>query len=167
MGFLLAHRVLEKGEVLISEINAHYYGYPGQVLRPFAIGTPPTPQYQRMYDVAAEAFNRIAAVIRDGATSNDVLDAGEYIYTAGFTIYDDLLHGFGGGYLPLILRTRRTSASPPQPFTFRENMTVVIQPNVITEDERMGVQVGELVRVTHDGVESLHHYPLRFVLCGL
>ena len=46
-------------------------------------------------------------------------------------------------------------------------MTLVIQPNVITEDERMGVQVGELVRVTRDGVESLHRYPLSFVLCSL
>jgi Xaa-Pro aminopeptidase len=162
-----SNRVIEKGDVLITEISAHYHGYPGQVLRPFAIGTPPTPQYQRMYDVAVEAFHRIASVIRPGATTDDVLDAGEYIHTAGYSIYDDLLHGFGGGYLPPILRTRRTSARPSGPFTFQENMTVVIQPNVITEDERMGVQVGELVRVTRDGVESLHRYPLRFVLCGL
>jgi hypothetical protein len=45
-------------------------------------------------------------------------------------------------------------------------MTVVIQPNIITEDERMGVQVGELLRVTRNGVESLHTYPMRFVQCG-
>jgi Xaa-Pro dipeptidase len=115
--------------------------------------------------VAVDAYLRIANVIYDGATINEVLDAGEYIYAAGFTIYDDLLHGFGGGYLPPILRTRRTSARPPQPFIFRENMTIVIQPNVITEDERMGVQVGELVRVTKRGVESLHRYPMRFIQC--
>ncbi|HJT59541.1 MAG TPA: M24 family metallopeptidase, partial [Ktedonobacteraceae bacterium] len=140
-------------------------GYPGQILRPFAIGMPPTPQYQHMYDIAVETFHRIASVIRPGATVDDVLDAGEYIHSAGFSIYDDLLHGFGGGYLPPVLRTRRTSPRPPAPLTFKENMTVVIQPNVITEDERMGVQVGELVRVTHTGVESLHRYPLRFVRC--
>ncbi len=141
---LRSHRVLEKGDVLITEISAHYHGYPGQILRPFAIGTPPTPQYQLMYDVAAEVFNRIAAVIREGATIDDVLDAGEYIHTAGFTICDDLLHGFGGGYLPPILRTQRTSARPTQLFTFQENMTVVIQPNVITEDERMGGSSGRV-----------------------
>jgi Xaa-Pro dipeptidase len=162
-----SNRVIGKGDVLITEISAHYHGYPGQILRPFAIGTPPTPQYQHMYDVAVEAFHRVANVIRPGATADDVLDAGEYIHTAGFSIYDDLLHGFGGGYLPPILRTRRTGARPAAPFMFEENMTVVIQPNVITEDERMGVQVGELMRVTHEGVESLHRYPLRFVLCGL
>ena len=156
-------RVLEKGDVLITEISAHYHGYPGQILRPFSIGTPPTLQYQRMYDVAAEAFQRITHVIRAGASSEDVLDAAEYIHSSGFTICDDLVHGFGGGYLPPILRTRRTSVTPPPPFTFQENMTVVIQPNVISADERMGVQVGELVRVTRDGVESLHGYPLSFI----
>ncbi len=45
-------------------------------------------------------------------------------------------------------------------------MTIVIQPNVITEDERMGVQVGELVRVTRSGVEQMHRSPLRFLRCG-
>ena len=38
-------------------------------------------------------------------------------------------------------------------------MTVVIQPNVITPDERAGVQTGELVLVTESGWESLHRYP--------
>jgi Xaa-Pro aminopeptidase len=161
-----SNRVIERGDVLITEISAHYHGYPGQILRPFSVGGPPTPAYQRLYDVAVEAFNRLAVVIQAGATAEDVLDAADYIHTAGFTIYDDLVHGFGGGYLAPILRTRRTTVGEVNPFTFAENMTVVIQPNVITEDERMGVQVGELVRVTRDGVDSLHRYPMRFIRCG-
>ncbi len=159
-------RVIERGDVLITEISAQYHGYPGQIQRPFAIGEPPTTDYQRLYDVAVEAFERIAAVIHAGATVEDVLDAADSIHAAGYTIYDDLLHGLGGGYLPPILRTRQTSASPAAPFVFAENMTVVIQPNVITPDERMGLQVGELMRVTTSGVESLHQYPMRFIQCG-
>lgn len=159
-------RILQQGDVLITEISAHYHGYAGQILRPFAIAAPPTAQYQHMYEVAVEAFQRIASVIRAGTSIDEVLDAGEYIHQAGFSIYDDLLHGFGGGYLPPILRTRHTSVRSAQPFIFQENMTIVIQPNVITEDERMGVQVGELMRVTSNGVESLHSYPMKFVRCG-
>ncbi|HEY6410756.1 MAG TPA: M24 family metallopeptidase [Ktedonobacteraceae bacterium] len=160
-------RVLEKGDVLLTELSAYYIdGYPGQILRPFTIAAPPTPAYQHMYDVAIEAFNRVASVICDGASSEEVLDTVEYIHNAGYTIYDDLVHGLGGGYLPPILRTRRTSARPIPPFTFKENMTIVIQPNVITEDERMGVQLGELLQVTKSGVQSLHRYPMRFIECG-
>lgn len=162
---LQSNRILQAGDVLITEISAHYHGYTGQILRPFAIGTPPSPAYMHMYEVAVETFNRIANVIRPGATSEEVLDAADYIHHAGFTICDDLLHGFGGGYLRPVLRTRRTSAKPPETFVFRENMVIVIQPNVITEDERMGIQVGEMMRVKPDGIESLHRYPMRFIQC--
>lgn len=159
-------RRLAPGDALLTEISAQYRGYPGQVLRPFTVGADPTPAYQRMFDVAAEAFERIAGTLKVGASVDDVLDAADFIHAEGFTICDDLLHGYGGGYLPPVLRTRPTSVHPHLPFTFEENMTVVIQPNVITTDERSGVQVGELVRVTRDGIERLHTYPMRFTRCG-
>jgi Xaa-Pro dipeptidase len=40
-------------------------------------------------------------------------------------------------------------------------MTVVVQPNVVTRDERAGVQVGELLLVTDEGTERLHQAPAR------
>lgn len=159
-------RVLERGDVLITEISAHYRGYPGQILRPFTIGEPPTSAYERLYAVAVEAFEHIAAAIRAGVTAEAVLDAAEGIHVAGYTICDDLVHGFGGGYLPPVIRTRQTGATRAPDFIFEEDMTLVIQPNVITPDERMGLQVGELVRVTRTGVESLHRYPMKFIRCG-
>ena len=45
-------------------------------------------------------------------------------------------------------------------------MTLVIQPNVVTTDQRAGVQVGELVRVADDGIISLHKIPQRVLLGG-
>jgi Xaa-Pro dipeptidase len=161
-------RTVVPGDVLLTEISAHYRGYPGQVLRPFTIGADPTPRYQRMYTVAVETFERIAAILKAGTTTDEVLDAAEYIHREGFTICDDLLHGYGGGYLPPILRTRQTQtrADPHPPFRFEANMTVVIQPNVITPDGQAGVQVGELVCITWDGVERLHTSPMRFTRCG-
>lgn len=159
-------RVLERGDVLLTEISAQYHGYPGQILRPFTIGEPPTADYRRLYDVARATFERVAAAIRPGATAREVLDATDGIHAAGFSICDDLVHGLGGGYLPPIIRTRQTGATSNPEFVFAADMTLVIQPNIITPDERMGVQLGELVRVTPTGVESLHSYPMRFIQCG-
>lgn len=161
-----SNRRVEAGDALLFELSAQYAGYPGQILRTFTIGAEPTPAYQRMYALAVAVFDEIAATLRAGASSEDVLNVAERIHAAGYTICDDLLHGLGGGYLPPILRTRQTSATSSAPFTFAENMTVVIQPNVITPDEQSGVQVGELVRITRDGVERLHSYPMRFTRCG-
>lgn len=41
-------------------------------------------------------------------------------------------------------------------------MCVVVQPNVVTPDERAGVQLGNLLRITQDGAECLHRLPLQY-----
>ena len=159
-------RVIERGDVLITEITAHHWGYGGQIHRAYAIGDDPTADYLRMHDAAVEAYERICGVLRDGATVAEVLDAAEVLHLRGYTIHDDLLHGTD--QLPPVLQTRRTARGPqPESFVFRENMVVVVQPNLVT-DERgtMGLQVGETVRVAKEGIERLHRYPMRFIRCG-
>ena len=65
------------------------------------------------------------------------------------------------------MRTRGTTAEEaPSDFRYPENSTWVIQPNVITRDERMGIQVGDMVRVTANGAERMNRYPLGFAVCG-
>jgi Xaa-Pro aminopeptidase len=159
-------RQVRRGDVLLTEISVGYHGYTGQILRPFVFGEPPTAHYQRLYDVCVEAFHRVAAAVRPGVTTEAILDAAEYIHRAGYTICDDLLHGYGGGYLPPILRTRQTATGPQAPLTIGQDMALVIQPNVITPDGHSGVQVGELGRVTAQGWESLHRYPMQFIQCA-
>jgi hypothetical protein len=44
-------------------------------------------------------------------------------------------------------------------------MCLVIQPNVVSADGLMGVQFGEMLRVTRIGVERLHEYPRRLIVC--
>ena len=161
-----ADRLLRVGDVLFVELGAQLWGYSGQVLRTFAIAVDPPPLYRDLHAVAEEAFDRVCGVLREGATAEDVVKAAEVIEAAGYTIYDDLLHGSVGGYLPPILRSRSALHDPVPDFTFRSGMTVVVQPNVITPDERAGVQVGELVRITQTGIERLHAHPRGFRRCG-
>ena len=105
----------------------------------------------------------VAAVLKDGAMPQQVIDAAEVIEAAGFTVIDDLLHGYGGGYLPPILgsRSRPSAHVPNEPF--RAGMVVVIQPNVVTSDGSAGVQTGEMVLVTKDGIETFHTIPRGFM----
>lgn len=149
-------RRLAAGDVVVTEISAAYWDHPGQVLRTFTIAAEPTPLYRELHDVAQAAFDAVADVVRDGVHVAEVIEAAAVIEDAGFTTYDDLLHGFVGGYLPPVLGSRSRTLEPPPDMVFRAGMTVVIQPNVITPDERAGVQTGELVLVTADGVDRLH-----------
>jgi hypothetical protein len=45
-------------------------------------------------------------------------------------------------------------------------MVIVVQPNLVTPDHRMGVQVGDMLRVTDNGVESFHSVPREILACG-
>jgi Xaa-Pro aminopeptidase len=155
-------RKVAKGDVVFCELSAYWWDYPGQVLRTFTVGADPTPLYRELHDTAEAAFDAVTAVIRAGTTMEQILDAAGIIEERGFTVYDDLMHGFGGGYFPPILGTRSRPAGPLPEMTLEENMTVVVQPNVITPDQKAGVQVGELILVTKHGFESLHTAPRGF-----
>jgi Xaa-Pro aminopeptidase len=149
-----SERVLREGDALTCEVSASYWDYTGQLLRTFAIHAEPTPLYRELHDVADAAFDALFACLRPGATAAELEEAGRLIEEAGFTIRDDLVHGFVGGYLPPVIGAR---TGVPD-FTFEAGMTVVIQPNVVTRDERAGVQTGELVQLTESGAERLHTY---------
>ncbi len=159
----MSERVVHKGDVLVTEISANYYGYSGQILRTFTIGEEPTPLYQKLHDVAMEAFDRVAAVIKEGTEIEEILDAAEVVHERGFTIYDDFLHG--ANQIPPILRTRRTHRGSPPGFRYMTDMCLVIQPNVVTKDAMAGVQFGEMLRVTKTGVETLHNCPRKLFVC--
>ena len=118
-----ANRKVARGDVVVAEISAAFWEHPGQVLRSFALGDEPPPLYRELHAVADAAFDAVAAVLKDGAMPQQVIDAASVIEEAGFTIIDDLLHGYGGGYLPPVLGSRsRPSASVPNE-PFRAGMT--------------------------------------------
>jgi Xaa-Pro aminopeptidase len=152
-------RRLQPGDILFCEISAAYWGYAAQVLRSFTIAAEPTPLFIDLHRAADAAFDAIAAVVRPGAHAAEMVEASAVIEEMGFTIYDDLVHGYGGGYLPPVLGCKSRPNLPVPDLTLEEGMALVIQPNVITTDERAGVQTGHLVVVTADGHRSLHDVP--------
>ena len=152
-------RRLQPGDALVCEISAAWWDHPGQVLRTFTVDAEPTALYRELHEVADAAFDAIAGTLRAGATAAELVAASGVIEDAGFTTRDDLVHGFVGAYLPPVLGSRSRTLAPPPDLTFVPGMTVVVQPNVVTRDERAGVQTGELLLVTQDGAERLHAVP--------
>ncbi|HVY57540.1 MAG TPA: M24 family metallopeptidase [Xanthobacteraceae bacterium] len=155
-------RRVQAGDVVFAEISASFWDYPGQVLRTFAVGSEPASLYRDLHAAADAAFDAVTAVLKDGTRPAEVIAAAGVIEKAGFTIIDDLVHGYGGGYLPPILGSQSRPAGPVPEEPFRAGMTVVVQPNVATRDGRAGVQTGELLLVTPTGVERLHAMPRGF-----
>ena len=155
-------RPVQKGDVVVAEITATFWDYPGQVLRSFALGEEPTQLYRDLHAAADAAFDAITGILKAGATPAQVIDVSGVIEEAGFTIIDDLLHGYGGGYLPPVLGSKSRPSGPVPQEPFRAGQVVVVQPNVVTRDGKAGVQTGEMVLITETGVERFHSIPRGF-----
>jgi len=156
-------RKLENGDCLITEISGAYSGYSGQIHRTFSLAEGPTPGWKDMHSAAVEAFETLARVIKDGTTTTEAEEAAEIIHRRGYSIYDDLIHGVN--QYPPIFQTKTTRRHETKEMTFRENMVIVIQPNLITKDEKMGLQFGETLVVTKKGCQSLNAYPREWITC--
>lgn len=157
-----SNRKVQNGDVVVSEITAQFFDHGGQVLRSFTVGEAPTPLYRELHAAADAALDAILAVLKAGATPAQVIAASHPIEDAGFTIIDDLLHGYGGGYLRPILGSASRPSGPVPEEPFQAGQTVVVQPNVVTPDRKAGVQTGQLVVITETGVESLQKFPRGF-----
>ena len=162
-------RRLERGDLIITELSASLEGYSGQIHRPVFVGAEPTAEWLRMFDAARDAYNRIAAGLRPGSTEGDAIRNAAVLGERGYAIYDDLVHGYGTDiHPPLVDRSCveywRNGSTPPPGRTIERGTAVVIQPNPITPDERMGLQLGALTVVRDDGAECLHGVPFEPLL---
>jgi Xaa-Pro aminopeptidase len=149
-------RLVREGDVVTTEITANFFEYGGQVLRTFVVGAELNALYSQLHEVADAAFAAIAALLIPGTHAHELVEASHVIEDAGFTTYDDLVHGYGGGYLAPVLGSLSRPNEVLGDFVLEENMMLVVQPNVVTTDHRAGVQTGECLVVTKNGPRRLH-----------
>jgi len=152
-------RQVRPGDVITTEITANFFDYGGQVLRTFAVSEELNDLYASLHAVAELAFDAISSLLVPGTHAQDLVDAGAVIEEHGFTTYDDLVHGYGGGYLAPVLGSRSRANDVVPDFVLATNMMLVVQPNVVTTDHRAGVQTGECLVVTPSGPRRLHTAP--------
>lgn len=162
-------RTLESGDIVSTEFSASHHGYSSQIHRPIAVGRSPTEEYQEMWDLALETYENMLDALQPGNTSQDVADATAPIENSEYKIYDVMLHGFGNAYIHPFIGTPSSNYWPggDDPLTadweFKENMTVVIQPNLCNKNETKCFQLGTTVAIREDGAEVLQKYPVEFV----
>jgi Xaa-Pro aminopeptidase len=159
-------RVVRDGDVITTEITANFFDYGGQVLRTFVVGAELNELYRTLHEVATSVFDSLSALLVPGTSARQLVEASHVIEDRGFTTYDDLVHGYGGGYLAPILGSVSRPNEPIPDFVLSENMMLVVQPNVVTRDHRAGVQTGECLVVGVNGPRRLHDAPRGAVRLG-
>jgi Xaa-Pro aminopeptidase len=152
-------RTLAAGSVVVFELSTAWgQDMAGQLLRTVSVEAEATPLYTSLHELAMSVHDAIVTGLRPGALPSELLAAADPVLARGFVTVDDIVHGFGGGYLAPVL-SHRAAPSGPHAEPLAEGMTVVVQPNVATADLSAGVQTGELYEITADGARSLHGFP--------
>jgi Xaa-Pro aminopeptidase len=158
-----SNRPVAAGDIVFTEITASFFDYGGQVLRSFAVGGEPTTLYRDLHEAAEAGYDAIVAAAKPGASAADLIAAGQVIEEMGFTHCDDLIHGYGGGYLPPVLGLPSRRDEPTPDITLEAGMMMVVQPNVTDRARTAGVQTGDCIVVTETGGKSLHKAPRGFL----
>lgn len=159
-------RMLQPGDIVLTELSTAFKGYPGQIHRPLVVGDEVDPEYRRLFETAREVFERVIERLRPGATDDDVRDVVRPILERErMWVFDGLLHGWGLSLeQPRIDVPERTLIDRPQRETvFEAGMTLVVQPNLVTDDKRRGLQVGSVVVITDDGAQVLQQHPMELI----
>lgn len=161
-------RPIRRGDVITTEIGASYRGYRSQIHRPLAVGRDPTQAYEDVWDVALETYHSMVDAVRPGNTASDVYEAMAPLLESPYKMYDVMVHGYGNGIIPPLVGTADSEYWPggedsiTAGWTFEPGQVVVIQPNVVSTDERYGMQLGSAVVVRDGAPEVLQDYPVEF-----
>lgn len=160
--FYPSTRTLQKGDVVLTEISADYWGYAGQLCRIVALGKP-TPEYLDLYNVALDVYNGVRKVLKPGNGVEDVLKVTARIPEAGLTIQAPVIHGWGMYVRSPFIEIPNHRGFPIDPdYRFQNNEILQIEPNPCSQDIGRGVFLGDIHRVAPEGGKPFQKFPIDF-----
>ena len=149
-------KVLEDGDIILTEFDAVYLGYVSQYNQPFSLGKPDK-EWMEIFHIATEAFNNGLNVLRPGITTGELYQAIlSPIKEAGYTSTNPNFHGLGLGLEePVSIFPAQTEYKPDTSLKMRSGMVVEFEPHVVRPDFKKGATLGSPVLVTDTGCRLL------------
>ena len=153
-----SNRMLEKGDLVITEIAAGYEWMSGQINRCVAVGQDPPEEYLRLHELTVRLYHDMCAALKPGASPAEVATAAAPLLEAGYMLDFMAIGRPTGASTPPVL-----PVTPPGPYferPFVENESVMILPMPYKRADELGIFLGNLVLVAKGGATSLQKYPL-------
>jgi len=165
-------RLLERGDVIINEIEASWIGYRSQGVQPVFVEVV-NPVQAELIKVQREVFNRVLENLKPGVTVGELADltkrtaasAASKTGPAAGARADLTMHGRGAGDDgPIITPHAR---NPKQlGVAMRENMVFICKPSAVSADGEYICQWGDTVMVTKNGGRRLGKRPHDLAVSG-
>ena len=163
-------RLLERGDVIINEIEASWIGYRAQAVQPVFVEVIHLVQAE-LIKVQREIFNRVMENLKPGVTVGELAQlsrrtaesAAPKTGPAAGARGDLTMHGRGAGDDGPIITPH--AKSPKQlAVAMRENMVFICKPSAISADGEYTCQWGDTVVVTKSGGRRLGKRPHELVV---
>jgi Xaa-Pro dipeptidase len=157
-------RVLERGDLIINEIEASWIGYRSQGVQPVFVGIA-DPIHQELIKVQREIFNRLMENLKPGATVKELAELTASLAkqtapssgpAAGATA-QLTMHGRGAGDDGPIITSNARSARQLS-VALRENMVFIFKPSAKSADGSICTW-GDSVVITPQGGQRLGKRP--------
>jgi Xaa-Pro aminopeptidase len=167
-------RTIGDRDIINNELGIFYNGYEAQCGRPVLTGEP-TREYQAMFEVAMEGYQRLAPTLHAGKTSDDSIAAMEFIRHTDFEFYGGFLQGMLGAnprHEPQIGFDRVQSAEDR--YLFDQDGRLVYQPghaftlqmHIVDRTHTRGLFVGDFFVIEENGPRCLNKFPLELARAG-
>ncbi|MBM3679445.1 MAG: aminopeptidase P family protein [Actinobacteria bacterium] len=157
---LATGRRLERGDLVIVDLNPFINSYKGDTTRTFSVGEP-SAEHRRLYDVVRRSLERMETRVRPGTRGRDVYAVfAETVAEAG---YSDGMIGHGGHAIGLE-HLERPYIIAGEDMPLEEGMTITLEPGLYLPGVG-GMRLEDNYVVTSSGVELLSHYSRELIRC--
>ena len=166
------HRLLEDGDIIMSELEASWGGYRCQGVAPVAVGEPDKP-YRELIRLQGQLYEALLGDLRPGVTVGELTDKCARLVTdfaprtgpaAGATAGLSM-HGRGAGDDGPIVTGGTTRDAKNLAVALQEHMAFIFKPTVRGSDGYY-IQWGDSVIVTPDGGKRLGRLPHGIAIAG-
>ncbi|HEX7227182.1 MAG TPA: M24 family metallopeptidase [Candidatus Binatia bacterium] len=160
-------RVIGPRDFINNEIGIFYNGYESQTGKPIVTGTP-TKWFEEMFEIALEAYKRIARTLQPGKSSADSLEAAKFVLDKGYEYYGGFLQGMLGAnprHEPQIGFDRVQSGEDrflfdaDGNFTYKPGLMFTLQVHLIDKSHTRSLFLGDSYVITEGGAKCLNKVP--------
>jgi Xaa-Pro aminopeptidase len=156
-------RPLHPRDYVFFESNATYAGFRAYRGFPIALGEP-TAEARLLFETALEVANCVAAALRPGGTTSEVVGCGDLVPARGLWCHGPLATGQNTGGWQMICVRGFDGYRPPTEITFRPGMAFSVFPHLMTPDNGLLTIIGTSVIVSEGGPRLLGQQGLRYVV---
>lgn len=153
-----SHRELAAGDIVMNELAIGYEGYTAQIGIPICVGEP-SEQVRSMFDeITLPGFERMRAELRPGNDMEAIKTAGEFFREQGYQSRPIHLHG-----IDLVSNSPHIGPEHVDAYDYEQQTqpgaVLMLEPNPISPDGRLGLFYGHTYVITEDGADRLTDCP--------